>query len=1475
MEKSQSPPEEEDLSIIITQFLSPHQFSYVMLKDVMARASRVLRIEQELVNHCTKEMKERAYLVNQEVIVLYKPGCPPKLMRGVVKKCLGDEYVVWILNYGFTLCCSSLDMWPLPEKLALTFYEVKHGGVANIAPAKDNWSKSCVRVFDKLLKDAKQLNFEVVCHGKANQNLGKLMFKTDSQSEDFQDGAQFLVDQMHASRNIFNDIPEPSDAFSFELAEINDPSIEAGPRVKNIIQLVSSSSNPNSDCTNNNPQPIYNSLSFDITKASKVQMWRGSSESNLSRPSERAPFLEQSVDYRFPLKVPMSAMIMRNKNLAVTVLERTSIENNQNNNEIMPNESSALNTDLESEYEDAQTPVEDDLWKNFQLRKRSSSSSASSEDSFCTVKNASSDDFELSESPEVSLSISERDFSSSATTKNEPTSTTSSKKGESSFVDDKLSRIYNEALQTKHDLFHIAENCSKNVSEAPPSKTMAVLAHSRQMVNPVDSLAHLPFCQEIRRSMNDLNIRSMLPMQLYSWPHIMKGGSVVLINDPGRGRTWSYLPVLCSAVLSSLQNTAYSRAIKLGPLAILLVDSKDRARELTNICISLMSSSDTQMLKVVNSHGYSLNNCQLMLLNSCGILVTTPDHFLDLMNCGISLIDPKRLEFFIFDDFDRVQKATTKGLNEVIKKLNGMPTSPRMQLILVAQQWHEKEFEKLLKDTPKPLAVFGNFLEAAMYGDLRLKFILKESNKKADVLLKFLADQKAFNKRTVIYCKNEIDLTVLDRILTNAGYEWVGPSDAQNQVPHKLLMISDEIETPRLAVRNFEVVIHYSLPNTWSKFTQRFSAMADQIPNYFTTMAQDEKKQPLLSYLLLDRSNSRQFDRLTEFLRAHGYLTDGAPWMNCQPQVDDSIPCCPFFLSTGECDMSCHKRHHFIPADMPENPMQQKGSVIRCKLCKVYDPTHMAVWPLQYQTNGSTEWVDAPYPVNKWLPAIEMSMGTNQNVHHPYRLGDVCAVHHLGYFKRVKIVDIQSRGQVTVQVMDYGTELLHVNARQLLQCPEQKFRAIPSLAMDIRLSGVSVGEGKWLTDTTQWVKQSLSEITDRHQIQITVDFSMLNVVYAAEVALVEKCLKMGTSVYKLLLRKELINRGFDQEDSQSDRQLHIQMGEQKKKANEEVKDNKENIQLDTEKTIYTENTKTFHSSPKSEPKEVSDVFKIRKVNKPEQIMEEVDPVQPKQELTKSDCEPKELLSNENNAPSSPETGLDQLSTSTEALCQALMQELDTMSTPVKQDTHKFLQSILVEIEATNHKKSNELDELKLKDAPQKDSQGPPAKPVSLSLLYSKISKSAVRPRVKWHQTKFHIELTIEQQVPDFELWLVSKTLIYNASSSSPPQQFVLPLLGKVRIVSQKQHGYYLKIKLVKMSILEDWPSLCDSVYTQKYSHWLTYDVERADEPAPPPGLVMWDRYSRHQVNKDDYSSEDEDLLTGVEGSDSGEIFDDC
>lgn len=311
-----------------------------------------------------------------------------------------------------------------------------------------------------------------------------------------------------------------------------------------------------------------------------------------------------------------------------------------------------------------------------------------------------------------------------------------------------------------------------------------VLAHSKIKVQPIHSLADSLLCADVLLAMRDMNVKPTLATQRYAWPHLANGHSLVLVDRAGSGRSWCYLPTLCSLVIRSMRTLG--KGPTLGPLALLLADSVANAQALFNQCNQLMSAYKTNMLKVVNTHGHTEKELQLRLLNACGILVTTPTHLKELLQHEMQLIDPRRLKHFIIDDYDRVNAAQPHLLNELLQLLQNF-TKFQLQLVVIAQQWHGKVFLELLKrHGDNPLLLFGDFLEAAIYGSIKLSVTLLHSDRKIGRLLDYLTVQNPLQRRTIIYCKHELELAALREALTAAGYDCIGSIDAAGQVRGKV-----------------------------------------------------------------------------------------------------------------------------------------------------------------------------------------------------------------------------------------------------------------------------------------------------------------------------------------------------------------------------------------------------------------------------------------------------------------------------------------------------------------------------------------------------------------------------------------------------------------------------------------------------------------------------------------------------------------
>ncbi|EDV58445.1 putative ATP-dependent RNA helicase SoYb [Drosophila erecta] len=1500
MEHLLDPGREE--SILITQFVNPHQFSYVRCVDVENSAMLVRQIEQDLKDYCTSERTKQVYVKDEGVIVRYKPWRPPKLLRGVVCTRQDEEYLVWIQDYGFNLCCSVRDLWPLPDHLSRSLWDFKEGGVALIAPHSDSgWPRSAINALDKQLEEANQITFQVLHRGQSNRNFGMLSFGSPRPTEN---AANFLRAQNQDRYNDSLAMVSSDEDTRFKMAEINDMSIKARPRVKRIIELVAGNPFPQ--------EPIV--LSKNV-KASKDKQEVSTKIPSPIHQQKLDALLQNRDTYLIPNSVKLLSKIQSiNESSVQTALANRS---KQIIKEI-PDKSNLLdvNGQIEIKHLGSENPSEG--VSKLKLMKTSSEKQNTTICSYqpkttvsSTTRNMHSSSTNSNSDVHKSMPLYKPSFVPTSVLKaprtnftppspaplNENISNQSNNRAVF-FSMDKMEQIFNDMVGKKSSDRDIKKSRnqmpnpnvsttkrvgvkmdvsrSKRTGDKTPSVCLKhlVVAHSHEPVNPVTSYKKLPLGNTILNALDDLSFHSALPTQMYAWPHLMKRGSLVLVNPSGTGRSWSYLPVVCSVVLRSMENvtSTLDDRIAPGPLAILVVDSVENAEKLTSHCDFLMRDFKTQNHKVVNTHAHSRIDAYLILLNSCGVLVTTLAHFKDILFHELPLVDPTRLEFLVFDDYDRMRLENPELLDEVFQKINSIGCLP-MQLVLVAQQWHSERFQKLLNRTTKPLTLFGDFLEAALYGGLKFNVILRSSAVKASQLLDVLAAQKGPKKRTLIYCKNQMELEDLKVFLVGAGHQCVDISKSPNLSPNHLMLVVDSQVQEQLPVRNIQLLIHFGLPESWLRFSARFHTMTENIRNLFTTPT--GRVQQLITYLLLDEKNAKEWPRTMKFLKDHGltprHLMSQLSYS--QQQLDDS-PYCPYKLSNGDCNRNqCTKRHYFLKTDTAKigNPLLQPGTLIRCKFLKAYDGAHMAVMPMKYKSKGSTSWIDVPYPSYPSTLLFKMSFGVQRKVQDFYNIDDVCFVIHQELLSRVRIVDIPVRRLVTVQLMDHGTELVQVKGSQLLECPEE-FRNLPHLAMDIRLSGlVGSGQGgKWSTDSIQWVQDRLGAINGEI-IQITVDFGVLDVVYVKEITLIEECPTMLTSVYKTFLRKELLRHGFAKIDNTSIRELRA-IHEHWEKEIKELESNKENIE-GCSTDLDDRNNKL--ASLETNVKDLDPVKKTLMLASPNsnENLEERKPVTDK---IKRDAD----LPNENNAAL---TNVDDLNKSVEveevqdaspidsstALINALINELNTTNPPTKKNTQEFLQNLVQgeENQTIPHKISS------AKSVKQViGSQDPPKELVLQSLNCASKYSESVYPMVKWHQTQTHIELIIEQQVLEYKLVLDRNSLEYMVNGTTPPQRFILNLLGEVRIDSVKQHGYYLHIKLAKAGLLLHWPTLLNSLYLQKHAHWLIYDTDRSHEPPPSHGLVLWDGYLTHEKTKsysdperDEFDSAAEDVIEpGVE-----------
>ncbi|XP_033150098.1 LOW QUALITY PROTEIN: putative ATP-dependent RNA helicase SoYb [Drosophila busckii] len=1370
-------------TIVITSYVNPQIFCYIKQSQLLAKRKLVQQLEAKLATLCGKSNQLQHYEQQQQVIVRFEAAKKCKLLRGLVLQRQDDEHLVWAQDYGFSINCGSKDMWQLPQQLGSEQHlEYAWGGIGYVAPLNGRqWSKMATKLLDKQLQEAKQLSFKPQA-----AHFGQLLIKTVD--DKILNAMSYLVEKQcvkivpQVCGLMSTAEPDWEALLTMDLAELNDADVPPGAYAARIMQLMETQT----QAADHNNKPLYNNGYHKLGERTR----------NLKLPSAQPERLEQLLKLHVKPEIPASAQLL----CKVRSRHERSVE-------------SALTSSASS---------------------CSGGSSSCSMDSFESSTEqpkpkpqakSNRSILELYRQPAKQLRPKEQQQTKSKKEQQEPPL---SKPLPAALDRDKLERVYRElqglSLQSKPPVPAVV----------PAAPARLVLAHSLEQLQPVNAPAETKLSVAMQRQ---LRFQQLLPCQRYAWPHLLAGHSLYLVDRPGGGRSWSYVPALCTRV----QQAMLMRNVgsKLGPLAIILADTVSNAQLLHGHCQQLLQGFETQLLKVVNSHAHSMVELYQMMLNSCGILVTTVTHLQHLLqsklHVGMELIDAQRLQCLVIDDYDRLRTALPQQWHEVWQLLQSM-LLPQRQLVLVAQQWHAgallDSFKRLAS---KPLLLFSDFLEAAIYGQIKLAMALQRSEKKQQQLLQYLDAQQPLKRPTVIYCKHEQQLQQLSQFLNGHGFECIGPTEAEAQRPKQLLLLTDD--HPPLKSTRMEQLIHYSLPDSWSKFTYRFHVLQHSIKNCLVETPQGETKL-LSSYIMLDESNSGELPRLVRFLAEHGFKLDERMErlaLSCR-QLSGANRCyCSQLLATGECrQLQCGKRHLPRQEGQPSVRWLRGDTKLQCKLLQVFDPVHYAVIVTRYKTRESPEWQQTRN-LSK-LSSLSAQLSSQEQQQQQRKLpqpGDVCVWQRNKRQQRVRVLEAQGR-ELWVQQLDESSGVLRVKPNELVGCPTE-LAAETALALDVRFAGLLplLPEGDWTAEATNWVSSTLSELQEQQQLQLTVDFAVANVVYVKEVTVLQHCPAMRTVVKATQLELELLRRGYAKRELQSVQRLRqLQLAMEQTLDEEEDDDEFWDCQPPAEAEAVPQTLEAAEQSIASVKQTEQLQPKIRDSAKA------VTDVEQEQEL-----EPPPL--------------------SQAAFVQALLQDFsnnnDNNSTQAAQ---QLLQQLLGEQQQSS----------KVYVTTTSADATPTTTTTSIGALScGQIADNAVRPKVLWHQTRTSITLTIEQKVPQYELFHQDQLLIYQVSETTPMQRCVLNLLAAVKVISEQQHGFKLQIKLAKQPPhLLHWPSLLSSLAAQQQAHWLAYDTERGTSPELPRSC-LWQRYlpqpQRAQQCDDDDSNDSEQQLSDEIGCD--------
>lgn len=179
----------------------------------------------------------------------------------------------------------------------------------------------------------------------------------------------------------------------------------------------------------------------------------------------------------------------------------------------------------------------------------------------------------------------------------------------------------------------------------------------------------------------------------------------------------------------------------------------------------------------------------------------------------------------------------------------------------------------------------GHYLEAAVYAKTCLRIELRQNNDKIQSVLKYVHKYYHEYSKFIVVCNADEEITDLVEALNRSSFtsliissqaasedlkvvkDWMATEDKDSPI-----LICSDTELRQLNISKAQILIHYSLPSSWSKFCFRFSTQLDFYED-LVKINFDEKgltRKPPRSLILLDEENNSQLPKLIKFMDNHG-----------------------------------------------------------------------------------------------------------------------------------------------------------------------------------------------------------------------------------------------------------------------------------------------------------------------------------------------------------------------------------------------------------------------------------------------------------------------------------------------------------------------------------------------------------------------------------------------------------------------------
>lgn len=422
----------------------------------------------------------------------------------------------------------------------------------------------------------------------------------------------------------------------------------------------------------------------------------------------------------------------------------------------------------------------------------------------------------------------------------------------------------------------IVQNPIVNITDV-----IRIFVHGKYLQKPLHRIKEANFPTEIHTNLRAMNFCSIFRTQAHAWPHILEGRATFIINSEKSGKTFSYLPALLSNILYEEEDKEVPPKAQ-GPIGIIVVRSSRDVENIYRLCRKMVPREKMEIIQAFGK--WNCENTKVRLLNGCDLLITTPPCFSRLAEGDvIRMFDKKRVKFLVLDDFDEMNSSFEHEMRDIIKTCTKGSEYPELnpQLIVTSSSWMDN-LRGYMSLTCDPVMIFGSFVEAALLAKCRFTISKKSHVEKLETLLKLVKTSEHTSVKTLVVFNNQHELEIASNCFRNDAIGFLSVSEfnyneetsiidwTRERVGNMSIMLTTDEALSRLVINCVQNLIHFSLPNTMTLFSQRFATML----NRYTEAIDGKSNGPLKTFLMLDEDNGSEIPRLVNFLKTRRVLND-------------------------------------------------------------------------------------------------------------------------------------------------------------------------------------------------------------------------------------------------------------------------------------------------------------------------------------------------------------------------------------------------------------------------------------------------------------------------------------------------------------------------------------------------------------------------------------------------------------------------